>query len=241
MPNFTVAGMPIIGNLTDAQAFAVNQDTVEVILQSLYDSAAYPTTGIATLPFFSTGIGQGLGVISGIAKTAEDTNLTGQGGSIPNLQAYIITSIEIEVQPHIGFFPPASTPVPTADEPAFFGAAALAASINDVWTIRSTGFLNLSIGSKPYLTEGPLSTFPSANPFQIRGALANATTAAAAQYSQAISGDSSGPCYMLSPDNILLIPMQPFVATLNWATLEPVTTKARIFWRNRGQLLRLSQ
>jgi hypothetical protein len=226
-------GIPVINNLQAAQKFAVNIDKYESITQSLYDSAGYPTTGINTLTFFQVPIGSGAGVISAAGKTPEDTNMVA-AGSMPNMQAFIVTSVEVEFQPAIVF-------ATAAGQPAVFGAGAVASSINDSWKFRATGWLNFTIGSKPYLIEGPMMKFPASNDFEINAAMSDASTAAASQQSRISFAKAVGPSYMLSPNNLLLIPMQNFVVTLNWQTLETVTSAARVFVRLMGQLLRAAQ
>jgi hypothetical protein len=172
-------------------------------------------------------------VISGAAKTGEDTNMQG-AGAMPNMQAYLVTSVELDVQPDVPTFAAPGLP-------AAFGAAAVAASINDVWRIRATGFLNFNIGSKSYLYEGPLMKFPASNDLEIDAAVCDATTPAAASQTRIAYAKSVGPAYVLAPNNLLLIPMQNFNVTLNWGTLQPVAAQARIFARLMGQLLRASQ
>lgn len=228
-----INGIPVINNLAMAANYSVNQDQYEIITQSLYDSAAYPTTGIASLTFFQQPVGgAGVGVISGASKSFEDTNMQG-AGAMPNMQAYIITSIELDVQPDIAFT--------AATQPAFFGAQATATSVNDVWKIRATGWAQLDIGSKPYLIEGPLMKFPASNDLELDVAVSDISTTGANMQSRLAYAKAVGPAYMLDPNNLLLIPMQNFKFSLNWATLETVTTQARIFARFMGQLLRAAQ
>lgn len=227
-----INGIPVINNLDKATEYATNLDSYEILTQSLYDSAAYPTTGIAALTYFQNQVGSGTGVISGAAKTLEDTNMQGNG-SMPNLQAYLVTSVELDVQPAIAFG--------AAVNPAAFGAQAVATSINDVWKIRATGWLDFKIGSKSYLQEGPLMKFPASNDLEINAAAADISTTGANMQTRIAYAKSVGPAYVLAPNNLLLIPMQNFNVTLNWATLETVTSQARIFVRLMGQLLRASQ
>jgi hypothetical protein len=232
MNQLFVNGLPVINNNADTQRFAVNLNSYETLTQSLYDSAAYPTTGISQLTFFQYPIGAGISVISAGPKTGEDTNMQGSG-ALPNMQGYVVTSVELDIQPDI--------PFTAASMPAAFGAQAIATSINDVWRVRSTGYLNFNIGSKSYLFEGPLMKFPASNDFEINAAVSDATTPAAAFQTRIAYGKAVGPAYILSPNNLLLIPMQNFNVSLNWATLQPVATTMRIFARFMGQLLRASQ
>jgi len=227
-----VAGIPVINNLAWAANYAVNLDKYEAITQSLYDSQSYATAGQNVLTFFQKPVGAGTGVISAAASTPEDTNMTG-AGALPNMQAFVVTSVEVEFQPDITYT--------AATLPAAFGAQAVASAVNDSWKFRSAGYLVFTIGSKPYLTEGPMMKFPASNDFEINAAMSDASTAAASQQSRISFAKAVGPSYMLSPNNLLLIPMQNFVVTLNWQTLETVTSAARVFVRLMGQLLRAAQ
>lgn len=229
-----VNGIPIINNLEWAtNQYAVNQQKYEAITQSLYDAALYPTTGIAALTYFQVPAGSGVSTLSAGAKTNEDTNMQA-AGSMPNMQAYVVTSVEIDVQP-------ASPAFAAAVLPAVFGVQAVASGINDVWKIRASGFLNFIIGAKPYLTEGPLMKFPASNDLEIDAAAADVSTAGASFQTRIGYAKAVGPAYVLAPNNLLLIPMQNFSVALNWGTLQTVTTQARIFVRLMGQLIRAAQ
>lgn len=230
-----VNGIPVLASLAAASAYSVNLNSYEALTQSLYDSAAYPTTGQAQITFYQYPIGAGTGVISNVAKTAEDTNMQ-FGGALPAMQAYIVCSIEVEVQPGLS-----SAGFNAAELPSVFGAQAAANQVNDVYKIRQTGYLNFNIGSKSYMTEGPLIKFPASNDFEINAALADVSTAGAAFQSRIAYGKAVGPAYLLSPNNLLLVPQQNFNVTLNWATLETTTAAARIFVRLMGMLLRSAQ
>src|SRR5579872_2029746 len=227
-----VNGIPVINNLDAAKQYAANINTFEILNQSMYDSAAYATGGQNTLTFFQVPLGAGAGVISGAGKTYEDTNMQA-AGAMPNMQAFVVTSVEVEFQPDITFT--------AATQPAAFGAQAVATSINDAWIFRATGYLNFTIGQKPYLQEGPMMKFPASNDLEIDAAVCDATTAAASSQTRVGYAKAVGPAYMLNPNNLLLIPMQNFVVTLNWATAQAITTKARVFVRLMGQLLRRAQ
>ena len=232
-----INGIPVINNLAAAAAFAVSLNSYETITQSLYDSATYPAAGINQLTFFQLPIGSGTSALSGNAKTPEDTNMQG-AGAMPAQQAYVITSIELDVQPGFGV---AGSEFPVAKLPSTISTSEAATAVNDAWIIRTTGYLNLNISSKSYLLEGPLMKFPASNDFEVMGAQSDTTTAAATQMSKTLYGKADGPAYVLSPNNLLLIPTMNFNVTLNWATAQAVTTAARIFVRFMGQLLRPAQ
>jgi hypothetical protein len=228
-----VNGNPVINNLDAANQYAVNLNSYEFLTQSLYDSAAYPTTGIAQLTFFQFQVGAGVSVISGGAKTLEDTNMLA-AGSMPAMQAFVVTGIELDMQPAVPAFTAATLP-------AVFGAQAVASPINDVWKVRATGWLQFNIGSKAYMTEGPLMRFPASTDLEIDAAAADVSTAGASFQTRISYAKAVGVPYLLAPNNLLLIPNQNFSLTLNWATLQTVVTAMRIFARFTGQLIRAAQ
>lgn len=232
-----INGNPVINNLQAANQYAVNLDSYEVITMSLYDSQAYVVAGQNVLTYFQQAAGSGTSAISGNAKTFEDTNMTA-AGMLPAMQAYVVTSIELDVQTGIGA---SGALFPAATLPSVLGAAAAATAVNDAWKIRATGYLKFTIGSKDYIYEGPLMKFPASNDFEIDGAQSDSSTAGAGQNVRTLYGKSVGPAYIISPNNLLLIPNQNFSGTLNWATLVTVTTQARVFYRLMGQLLRAAQ
>lgn len=234
-----INGLPVIGSVASLNKYAVMLNSWESVTQELYDSAPYAAAGQAQLTFFATGQGQGTGVISNTAKGFEDTNLLGQGGQMPSGQAYVVSSIEVEFQPGVSN---SSPPTNTADLPAVGPvAAATATAINDTYIFYTSGFLQFNIGSKPYMTNGPLMRFPPSRSFDVSGAMSNATTAASALYTAALFGVARGPVYSLQPNNILLAPTVNFNVTLNWSTLEAITRQARVFVRFGGQLFRAAQ
>lgn len=226
-----VNGLPVVNNLAFARQFAVTTQIVEVISQSLYDSAAYPAAGVAQLTFFQQAAGGGVGVISGAAKGYEDTNMI--SAPLSAGMAYIITTLEIDFQPDIPFV--------VAQLPAVFGAQAAASLVNDAWKFRATGFFQLNMLQKPYMTEGPLMKFPASNDFEVDGAAADVSTPGAAMQTRIAYGRAMGPPYVLSPNNILIAPTMAFNATLNWSTLATIANPARVFVRFMGQLLRVAQ
>lgn len=83
--------------------------------------------------------------------------------------------------------------------------------------------------------------FPASNDFEISAAAADISTTGANMQTRIGYAKAVGPAYVLAPNNLLLIPLQNFKVTLNWATLSTVTTAARVFVRLMGQLLRASQ
>jgi hypothetical protein len=185
---------------TDLNKYSVNRPGWEAVRQSFYDFQAYAAAGQTTLIFFQVPAGQS-------SKTASDTNTT-NAGLFPANQQYLVESIEVH------FFP--TVPSVTAQNPAAFGAGAIAQIVNDVYVVGRTGNGVLFIGSKPYLTEAPIGRFPPKTHFNINAALADATTAGAAQQSRIAYAYWSGRPYLLSPTKLLLIPTQNFSFSLNW-------------------------
>jgi hypothetical protein len=231
-----IKGMPVFGRLAQLNQYAVMLNSWEAINQEMYDSAAYVTAGQNQLNFFTTGVGAGIGVLTGLAKSPEDTNMS-QGGQFPSGQAYIMSTLEVDFQPGISSAGFAATELPAVG-PA---AVAIASAINDTYKFYYTGFLQLVVGSKPYMTVGPLIRFAPARSFDVSGAMSNATTPAAALYAAALFGMARGPVYSLAPNNYLLAPTVNFNITLNWITVETVASAARVFVRFGGQLFRAAQ
>lgn len=197
--------VPPIANIS--AAFGVNLDTYESVKWSLYDSAVYPAAGVANLPFFQVQKGQGTAVLGGGAKTLSDTNMT-LAGQLPANQYFIVNEVEVLFLP--------TTPSVTAELPAVFGAQSAAQLINDAFVFERAGNLTFTIGSKDYIQDAPIMKFPPQNNFQVSGALADATTAAATSQSRIAYATSVGKAYTLSPNNLLLIPTQNFILNLNW-------------------------
>lgn len=146
------------------QEYAVNRPGQwEAITQTLYDYTTYAVGGQSTLNFFANPIGQGTTSHPGSTgpKTKADTNMS-IAGSLPTGQYFVIESIEIHMLP--------STP------PASFGAVAALTEIgftNDIFNVGRSGFLELVVGSKPYLTEAPLNRFPPKTRLEGKAALAS--------------------------------------------------------------------
>ena len=134
---------------------------VELIWQPLFDWNIYPTAGIATLPFFSTPIGQGQSsqpAAAAAAKNASDTNLQ-QAGMLPSPQAFWVDGLEVCVDPGGS----ATANLYTVAVPTIFLAVAAAASnviANDFARISKSGLLTFSIMQKNYYQESPINRFP---------------------------------------------------------------------------------
>lgn len=224
-----MSGIP---NLQDLQKFVVNREGWEVIKQSFYDSAAYAAAGVNTLAFFSTPIGQGVGLGGGV-KTQTDTNMN-LAGQLPANQGFLIEGIEILFAP--------TTPTVAAGMPAAFGAQAAAVQVNDAYIFRRSGNFTLTIGSKPYLQEAPMMKFPASSDLQIGAALADTTSAAASSQSRIAYAKAVGRPYSLGSAPIFLTANQNFNVTLAWPEgLQAISNPARITVSLFGLLYRRSQ
>lgn len=221
--------VPAAANLKN---FQVNLDNWEVIRQSLYDSAAYAANGVTSLAFFLNPVGQGTG-FGGGAKTLSDTNMT-LAGQIPSSQMFLIQEVEVQFQP--------TTPTVVAQMPAVFGAQAAAQLANDTYIFYRSGNLALTIGSKSYLQEAPLMSFPPTSVFEVQGALSDATTAGSAFQSRLAFAGARGIPYVLAPSNLMLKSNQNFQVNLAWPEgLQAITNPARVFVKLNGFLYRQAQ
>lgn len=228
-PNGPGGYIPSVANLKN---FQVNLNNWEMIKQSLYDSNPYPAAGSQLLSFFVQPVGQGTG-FGGAAKTLSDTNMQ-LAGQMPANQMFLAQNVEVNFQ--------STTPTVVAQMPAVFGAQAAAQIVNDAYIFYRSGNLQFTIGAKSYLTEGPLGRFPPQSTFQVTGALADATTAAASSESRIAYAGYRGTPYTLTPNNLLLISSQNFSVTLNWPEgLQAITNPARVFVVLNGYLYRKSQ
>lgn len=178
----------------------INPLVTEVTRQAAYDYALYPAAGQTSFSFFQNPIGQGVtsavGATVGGVKTYADTNMT-NAGMFPKPQAMVVESLEVSFEP--GSSAAASTFVP-ADVSVFAAAnaAAVLASLNDVNTIRQSGWLEWFIGTKTYLWEAPIGRFPAKVGMELKAAIA--TTSATAGEVAAAYAQHSGKIYMVSPE-----------------------------------------
>lgn len=192
----------------------------ECVRQSLYDYQTYPVAGQTQLIFFQVPQGQS-------GKTRFDTNME-TAGSLPAPKRFLIECIEVQ------FYP--------GGVPSVFGAPAANTQVNDVYTVATSGWLDLFIGSKSYLTEAPIGRFPSTNRLAVQSAFADASTAAANLQSRTGYASLAGAPYRVEP-NISLVSTQNFNVTLNWPTAValPSGVNGRIGIVMKGLLYRNSQ
>lgn len=207
-----------IPSLQELQQYNVNRpDQIEATKSSLYDFQTYAQAGQTQLQFFQVPRGQS-------SKTLADTNMT-VAGMLPAPQSFLIQRIEI-------YFFPLNTVSATG--------AIVAANWNDSYAVAKSGWLELFIGSKPYLDEAPLLKFPPSTGLTGNGAVSDTTTAAASRVTVIDYASFGGEPYEMNPP-ILLVPNQNFTVTLNWPSAVAVTVAARIGINMRGILYRNSQ
>jgi len=193
-------------SLQELQQYNPNlPDAIEALWQPFYDMQSYPTAGQTQLLFFQIPQGQS-------SKTLSDTNMT-LAGQFPAPTAFLCTALQVLFMP--GFANAASNT---------FAAGTANANLNDVVKVADAGFLQLTIGSKVYLTDAPLGKFPPN--FSIGGLQAYAGTFAATNGVSSDFARAIGRYYEITP---LLIPMnQNFSVALNWPTAVATTAIGRI-------------
>lgn len=209
------------GNIPSLQELAqynVNRpDQIEVTRQSLYDFQAYAQAGQTQLLFFQIPKGQS-------SKTLADTNMEA-AGSLPAPKSFLIESIEI-------YFFPLNAISATG--------AIVAENWNDSYDVFKSGWLELFIGSKPYLDEAPLGKFPPRSGITGAFALSDTSTAGASRVTVIDYASWGGPVYMMAPP-ILLVPTQNFQVSVNWPTAVAISVAGRMGVNLGGILYRNSQ
>jgi len=217
-----------VPNRTQLAKYSVNRPGWEAIRQTLYDFQAYAAAGQTQLIFFQVPSGQS-------GKTNSDTNMT-LAGQLPANQEFLVQSVEVH------FFP--TVPAVVAQNPASYGAGAIAQIVNDAYIVGRTGNLSIVVGSKPYLQEAPLGRFPPKVHFDVHAAASDASTAAASQQARINAPFWVGRPYLLSPAEIYLVSTQNFSVTLAWpegVQALPSTNPGRIGVVLDGFLYRRSQ
>lgn len=214
-------GSGSIPDLASLDQYNVNRSgQVEGIGASLYHYQAYAAAGQNQLQFFNAAVGLG-------GLTYADTNMD-QPGSLASPKRFLIQGIEV-------YYWPGSVPSPAQ-------GAIVANNINDAYKVMQTGWLDLFIGSKSYLTEAPISRLPASTGLAGIEAITAATTGAAAAGTVNVVDYArfAGSPYRLNPP-ILLVPTQNFKVTLNWPALVTTAVAGRIGIVLKGILYRNSQ
>lgn len=230
-------------DLNTLEQYKVNRPgQAEVVRQRLYDFQLYPTAGQTQFTFFSLPQGQGItsaiGAVVGTAKTIADTNME-IGGALPRPKSYLCESIEVIFE--AGNSATANTFVQAPVAVALATAAVTSlVNLNDVNLLRVSGSLALFIGSKTYLQEAPLGTFPPKVRLELEGAIGNADTTTHNEIS-AMAAHWGGRPYYLNPE-ITLESLQNFSVTINFpAAVATTTNNGRLGVVFDGVLYRLSQ
>ncbi|HEX6217003.1 MAG TPA: hypothetical protein VFZ38_19350 [Vicinamibacterales bacterium] len=193
----------------------------EAVNEPLYDFQTYALAGTTQqYRFFSVPLGQGA-----TPKTYEDTNMELAGQLSAGLK-FEVRAIEIALFPGVNPSPAVSAP-------------AVSAFVNDMWSIFKAGFLQVNVLAKPYIRLGPLGNFPFTKRLDGWAAIADTTTAAAAQQTRVSYAAWGGQQFQVTPFSLL--PNMNFDVTLNFPTTAAISANARIGVILRGIKSRLSQ
>lgn len=207
-------------NVQALQDYNVNRaGQVEVIWQPLYHYQAYAMAGATQLTFFQVPVGSA-------GTTYADTNMT-VGGMLPRPQEFLITGIQV-------YFKPGG-----AVNRSALAAATVLENWNDINDIIfGNSFLKLFIGSKDYLTDGPLGKFPPV--FGIGGAAAYMGTTTADMNGRATDyAKAVGRYYSVTP--VKIPANQNFNVSLNFPTAIGAAAAGTVGVILDGFLYRLSQ
>lgn len=196
-------------------------DSREEITWSFFDFLTYAAAGQSNLTFFATP--------QGGTKTVIDTNMT-LAAQIPSQQSFLIDAVSFEFQPGVAIRPENSS--------ALAGAAAVNGFLQDVNEVAKSGFIDFTIGSKPYIRNSPLGQFPPS--YGISGMVGAATTAAATTIHDTY-GRWTGKLYEIIP--ITLESNQNFAMNVTWPTAIPLPSgvAGRLGCRLHGSLYRSGQ
>ena len=201
-------------------AYNVNREGQnEVIWQPQYHYVDYPAIGATQLTFFQTTVGTG-------GLTLADTSMRANG-QFPSPQEFLVTGIQV-------FFNPPG--VIAQDR-----AAAVGDNWNDVNAVmQGEAWLELFIGSKPYLDDAPLSKFTQQ--FKLGGVAAVTTGDVTVDETTFVEyAVHCGKYYAITP--IKIPKNQNFNITLNFPAAIPLVgdVAGRIGVILDGFLYRLSQ
>lgn len=225
VPAQTVTGQGPVPTVQQLGQYAVTLPGWEAITQTLYDSASYIAAGQPQLAFFATPNGQG-------GKTLSDTNMQ-LAGQLPANNQFLVKSIELKFCPTV--------PAVAAQNPAAFGAQAVALIINDAYVFYHGGNLQFYIGNKQYLQEAPLGRFPSKTSFDVAAALADVSTTGNNFQSRIAFAQAGGRPYQLQAP-LLITASQAFNLTLNWPEgIQAITNPAKVWCVLDGIFYRLAQ
>ena len=164
------SGQPTLADLQ--QYTTMVPGSVELTRSVLYDTVAYAQAGQTSLTLFQLPVGQN-------SKTFADTNMTA-AGQLPQPQSFLIQTMEI-------YFYPGSAVLPAAA--GLSTTVGVSNFVNDTYKFsRYGGYLNLHIGSKDYVTEGPFMKFPPRNGMSGFAGIADTTVSSANQVAYCSNG-----------------------------------------------------
>ena len=206
---------PVISRRVDQLQELANPSTGRGVTEAVpwvwYDTLLYDSTVTRQHRYFQQVAGLGV------------TNMEA-AGSLPAPKSFLIQTIELYV-------------FPTNTIAADGTTIAAAKNLPDIHDLCKVGWLELYIGSKAYLQEGPLMKFPPRSGItglQV-GADSTANTGVRVDYASL-----GGPVYELDPW-VLLVPTQNFVVSLNWASAVNINANCTIVCNLGGILYRNSQ
>lgn len=186
---------------------------VEVIWQPLYDYQVYPAAGALNFTFFQTPIGQG-------GNTLSDTNMLASG-QVPKGQTFVITAVQVELYP-------------SGDDIA--DPADLDVFLRDYYNVvTANARLELTIGSKPYLRQGPLIKFPPAQKIQAQASVGTGNAAdVGISFAQGV-----GVPFEIVP--LTLTSNQNFDVAINFDAVQAIANEGKIGVTLQGYLFRNAQ
>lgn len=194
-------------------------NALEVIWQPFYDYQTYAQAGQTQLLFFQIPQGQS-------SKTLADTNMD-LAGQFPAPTGFLCTGIQVVFMPL------------NATSQLASAGTRLTTNIDDVIKVGNSGFLQLKIGSKPYMQDAPLGKFPPNFGFDIFAAFGTTGANATTNVGDVNYGRSKGRYAEITP---FYIPQsQNFSVSLNWPTAVAITVAGKIGVILDGFYYRLSQ
>lgn len=199
--------------------YSVNREgQFEVIWNPLYDYQAYAMAGATQFTFFQNPIGQA-------GNTLADTNMR-SAGQLPRPQEFLVTGIQV-------LFLPGNAVASSQN-----AAGTAQENWNDVFDVMfGDAWLELFIGSKPYVQDGPLAKFTQQ--FRLTGGGWTTGAGSVATTDFIDYAVHAGRYYAITP--VKLTANQNFSVTANFPTAIGVSVAATIGVILDGFLYRLSQ
>lgn len=183
----------------------------ESIWEPLYHYQTYPAAGTTVLTFFQTPMGQN-------GATYATTNMTA-AGQMSAGQEFVVTGIGIDL-----LLDPDSLYATAPDQYA-----------KDFYSVMREGYLKLFVGSKDYLIQGPLATFPVTHKIDLAiTPSTGATTAVGSSYAT-----TGGQAFQIVP--VTLAQNQNFSVTLHFDSPVAISADARIGVKLYGYKYRSAQ